>query len=244
MSAKKGASTSPGAATKLCTVVNKFKGEGFERAKSNRPANRVSSMLQRFCTAGFHVEGLPHGILLASFTALNKRGEITSKVGTSVNEGTDVTEGGAEVKNGINGSRGEDSGREEEEKQGDEETEAEEQPEVEEREEEELEDEEAGEDGCNKNASKRERGPVMVTEVNETALLFSDKLEELGILLVSCNEGERSKEVVLSLLLLLLMLAIGTEKEEVCEGKKEGGDEKFWIIPGGGTTTGSDCDGD
>ena len=38
----------------------------------------------------------------------------------------------------------------------------------------------------------------MVTEVNETALLFSDKLEELGILLVSCNEEERSKEVVLS----------------------------------------------
>ncbi len=137
-----------------------------------------------------------------------------------MNEGTDAIEMGAGVRKGSKGSRGVDSGREdeEEEKEEDEETEAaEEQPEVEEKEEDEREGEETGEE-CNKNASKRERGPGVVTELNDTSHLLSGILDVLGAaLLFSCDEEDRSKvvsrEVVLSLL-LLLMLAIGTEKEE------------------------------
>jgi hypothetical protein len=106
MSEKKGASTSPGALTKLCTAVNKFKGDGFKTAVSNNPASLVNSMPQRFCTAGFHAEGLPQGILLASLITLHNKGEIASKVGTSVKVGTEARECGAGVKKGSNGSRG------------------------------------------------------------------------------------------------------------------------------------------
>jgi len=101
---KKGASTSPGALTKLCTAVNKFKGEGLAIAKSKSSASLVSSMFQRFCTAGFHAEGLPQGILLASLITLHKSGEIASKAGTSVKRGTEMIGAGG-VRKGSNGSR-------------------------------------------------------------------------------------------------------------------------------------------
>ena len=100
MTEKNGASTSPGALTKLCTAVNKFKGDGFKRAVSNNPASLDSSILQRFYTAGFHAEGLPQGILLASLITLHKRGEIASKVGTSVKVGTEA-KGRADWKEGM-----------------------------------------------------------------------------------------------------------------------------------------------
>ena len=199
MSEKKGASTSPGALTKLCTAVNKFKGDGFVNARSNNPASRVSSILQRFCTAGFHAEGLPQGILLASLITLHKSGEITSKVGTSVKEGTDAREVGAGVRKGIKGSSGASGGTEgdEEEKEEDERTEAEEKRDEEEKEEDEQEDGDAGEEQCNKNASKREIGPVVATELNDTPLLFSNRLKELGVSpqLLSCDDKDKSKVV-------------------------------------------------
>ena len=96
MSEKNGASTIPGAQTKLCTALNKFKDVGFAIAVSKSPASLLSSMLHRFCT-GFHVEGLPHGIRRAALITLHRCGEIVSKVGISVKIGTLNTGG---VRNG------------------------------------------------------------------------------------------------------------------------------------------------
>lgn len=183
MTEKNGASTSPGALTKLCTAVNKFKGDGFKRAVSNNPASLDSSILQRFCTAGFHDEGLPQGILLASMITLHKRGEIASKVGTSVKVGTEAREGGAGVRNESKGSSGleggceggvgnekeeKEEGYEEEEEQetGIEEEEHEEEHEEEERqlEEEETQEEEHAEG--TEGHKKEESGPCMVVELS------------------------------------------------------------------------------
>ena len=105
LSGKNGASTTPGALTKLCTALNKLTGEGSAIAASNRPASLVSSMHHRFYTAGFHAAGLPQGILRASVIALHKRGEMRSKEGISANERTEA--GGAGVaRKGGKGSRG------------------------------------------------------------------------------------------------------------------------------------------
>ena len=106
MSEKNGASTIPGAQTKLCTALNKFKDVGFAIAVSKSPASLLSSMLHRFCTAGFHVEGLPHGTRRAALITLHRCGEIVSKVGSSVKIGTETSEAGAGARKGSSGSRG------------------------------------------------------------------------------------------------------------------------------------------
>ena len=135
-------------------------------AVSNNPASLVSSILQRFCTAGFHAEGLPQGILLASLMTLHKREEIASKVGTSVNTGTEAREGGAGVKNeskGSSGLEGDEVGSEKEEKEEGHEEEKEEEEEEyageQEEAERQLEEETEEEEHEGREKDKRENGP-------------------------------------------------------------------------------------
>jgi hypothetical protein len=98
MSGKKGASTVPGAHTKLCTALNRLMGVGLSSAASNKVVSLISSMLQRFCTAGFQVEGFPHGIRRAALITLHREEEIISGVGSSVKVGTEEREVGAGVR--------------------------------------------------------------------------------------------------------------------------------------------------
>jgi hypothetical protein len=171
-------------------------------------------MLQRFCTAGFQVAGLPHGILLASLITLHKRGEIASNVGNSVQMGTEAREAGAGAKKGSKGSRGVGNEEEETKEANDEEHEVQEEEQEEEeeeeqgkRQEEEETEEEEHEEGREKD-KKEESGPCMVVELSAPGGRTED---------VEKGTGD-----AITVLLILLLLS---------EGAETGG---IWDIPGGG----------
>ena len=89
-SGKQGAKTKAGALMKLTTALHKFSWVGLAMATSKSAPSLVSSIFHLACTAGFHSDGLPHGIRLASVTILDRKLERDSKVGTVVKVGKTV----------------------------------------------------------------------------------------------------------------------------------------------------------
>ena len=107
---KQGPSTAPGAAIKLNTALNKFRGVGSKIAASKTCPSRTSSLDQQERIDSFHVEVAYAGILRALVIVLVRQGIRSLKDGRLVKTGMGILSAeGAAMKTAVD-SAGDDAG--------------------------------------------------------------------------------------------------------------------------------------